>query len=1243
MNRGVTKLLCLYLPVLFLGLFHPLPPPAVAGETEDFRFAKKLQDDGMFVAAAEEFLRFAERYPNSTLRDEALMGAGETYMRAGRAVLALDVFERFLDAYGSEEKASTARFYRGRIFKALGRYREAAVEFLRVPDESAGCALVDESLLEGGESLLSAGEPEEAAGVFRRLMSQHGRSDLVPRATYSLALALVATGRDLGAEKVLEKLVDQHPASPVAALALVKLGEWALRRGDIDRAEERFELVVERYREKSLQEKGMFKLIGIYARRGNDRKVLEASERYLDRFPEVERRGAVFTGAIDAAWNLERYDRALTMVDACVAEGAVNDTTGVLPLYRGRILAGTGMRDEALEELSSFRRAYPASPLMREALVLEAGLRVEGGSPREAARLYHLALLEAESGMEGLAILAHLAELSARNLADTASAIRYWETIVSEDRDGGMAEEALWHASAARERIGDIDGARTGFETLVERFPGGRFAGDAKRRLASIAASPHWGEDAVRALARAAVSGAPEAVRRVRAAVALLETAGDPEGAAGILDQALEMDLPDSLIAEARYYLGKAHARIYEKSSAEGDADSDARSRALSIWWEIARDHVGTPFGMRAHRDYLEYKLHDLKPGSRLARLDEFSRIYGGGPAGRWAAGKRIDILYVMARDGEQWAADSARTLCEQLLRGGASGAEDREPLLKYGYLNRMGGNLEAAGRSFADFVQRYGDDRRAAPVLYDLGETLIQLRRYGEAEDAYSRCLERVPNRSLAEKCALRIGDCLYFRRRFDEAARTYAEFAARYPGSSLIDEAAYRQAIALEQGGGTTGADSILSRLAEKEDIDRDLRSRLLRKLGQRLHERGESTDARPLVEELVTLERSTGNLKLLADILFAAGEYGSAIDTYSAAMKFADADTCGILGGRARARFHDNDFKRAGRDLSSLLGICHAHPAIPSVYLERGIVEVKGGQCGEAEATLQALRENYPGTEAALRALYHLAVCDMKRGGFDAAVEKLNAFAHASPQSPIIDRVYFKLASAHFGAGNLHLAAQNYTLAAEASRDADMRLGAMKNVGTVYQELEEYNKAAEAWRRVTEQFPEDAGIVEIFFNLGFCYGQAGRHDMAYEVYSRIPGIAENEEQQGRAHYWSGISLKSLGRCGEAVRDFLRVPYLRTGGMWGVTAKLEAAACYEEIGKIDQAGDIYRDVISSHGEGSDWGQVARKALDRLESVRGSGKSDGKSGKNGDVPRGDGTGSGGAPRGGAVLREGGS
>jgi len=203
-------------------------------------------------------------------------------------------------------------------------------------------------------------------------------------------------------------------------------------------------------------------------------------------------------------------------------------------------------------------------------------------------------------------------------------------------------------------------------------------------------------------------------------------------------------------------------------------------------------------------------------------------------------------------------------------------------------------------------------------------------------------------------------------------------------------------------------------------------------------------------------------------------------------------------------------------------------------------------------------------------------------------------------------MIDRVYFSLASAHFAAEDLNLAAEHYGLAAEAATDRDRRLLSLQNLGRVRQRLEDWEKAAEAWQAIAEEFPGRAESIEALFNLGFCYTQSGKLELAWEVYRRIPGVARTEEQRGRAHYWSGAVLKNLGRYDEAIREFLRVPYLQTGGMWGVTAKLEAAGAYEMTGRFDEAERIYSAVLSNRGPDSDWGRIAAEGLERIESRRG-------------------------------------
>jgi TolA-binding protein len=275
---------------------------------------------------------------------------------------------------------------------------------------------------------------------------------------------------------------------------------------------------------------------------------------------------------------------------------------------------------------------------------------------------------------------------------------------------------------------------------------------------------------------------------------------------------------------------------------------------------------------------------------------------------------------------------------------------------------------------------------------------------------------------------------------------------------------------------------------------------------------------------------------------------------------------------------------------------------------VLLEKGRIEAEEGRCDEAARTLDELQKKFGGTAEGTEALFYLALCDLKRGGYREAAEKLETFVASATNSAILPQAYFKLGSSHYGAGNLNLAAKYYALAAESSKESELSFTAWKNLGSVQQQLEQWNDAAATWQKLVETFPEHDGIVEVLFDLGYCYGQAGKNELAYDVYVRIPDVATNEEQQGRAHYWTGMTLKNMGRYDEAIRELLRVPYLKTGGMWGVTSKLEAAGCYEAKGDLAQAKTIYESVLSANGPASDWGRVASDGLKRIAEREASG-----------------------------------
>jgi TolA-binding protein len=1191
---------------------------AFAGENEDLNFAKKLRRDGMYVAAAEEFLRFTEKYPQSVFRPEALFSAAESYLQAAKANDALATYEKFIEAYPKDERACLARLQRGRVFKALKRYKEGADELLLIPDENPACPVIDQALLEAADCLMSMGDSDGASRVLRRLINERAGSPLAPRARYMLALALINTGRDMEADQVLADVVKLYPSSPVRALALVQLGDRALAQNDYAKAEAYYRAVEKDFKEDPLSEKAVLGLIGIDAKRGDEDGVLSESERFLEKYPNSDARATVMRGAIDAALKSKKPDRALALVATLRSGAAASDSTGELSLLTARALAAALKTNEAIAEIETMRRTHPASPFLREAIVLEAELRDRAGAPLEAARLYNLALMGNENRDERIRINARLADLSAARLADTLSAIRYWQIVADDDKDGTAAEEAIFRESMLKEKIGDVAGATRGFEAVVSRFPDGTYAAQARDRLVALALTPVWNESIGRRLARIAAWDAGAAQRAIETGAVLVDDARDAVTAVPILEGALSKELSDSLRAKGSYYLGTARIMRAEAAAARGEDAKAERARGIDMLKTTAERYANTAWGERASREYIERNESAWNIAERLGRIEDYLAAYGRGAGRWWALTKRAQYLSERASQGDTIAANTALAAANEVAGSNAPASEKKDAMLIAARLMRAKGDHAGAARAFGGFVLANPDDARVTGVLYDLGEELLATRDYAGAAAAYDRCLARSPGRAIAEKCMIRKGDCLYYRGAFGEAADAFAAFAAEYPESGLAGEAIYREALAREKAGDAKKGDELLAGLLARQDTPRPVRLRTLALLGGRYLEDRQYEAARPLLVELAAGERTAANLTAAGEAQLGAGDYEGAAKSFGEALGMQGADTCRIIAGRAKTSMRLKQTGAYERDTALLASRCGTYKGLGSVLLERGRIEAEEGRCEDAERTLDELQTKFGGSDDATEALFYRALCDLKRGGYREAAQKLETFVASAPNSAILPQAYFKLASSHYGAGNLNLAAKYYALAAESSKDPELSFSAWKNLGSVQQQLEQWNDAAATWQRLVETYPERDGIVEVLFDLGFCYNQAGKNELAYDVYSRIPDVATSEEQQGRAHYWAGMSLKNIGRYDEAIREFLRVPYLKTGGMWGVTSKLEAASCCEAKGDLAQAKTIYESVLSANGPASDWGKVASDGLKRIadREAAGGGKTGENSGK---------------------------
>ena len=1191
---------------------------AYAGENEDFRFAEKLRRDRMYIAAAEEYIRFCDKYPVSTLHPKALFSAGESWMQAGKPQKALESFETYLNSYPEDNNICKAMFYRGHIYKKIERYQDGASEFLLLADEYQDCPLVERALLEAGECLLSAGNAAEAAKALKRLITEYKDTDFAARALYTISLALISMDRELEACSNFEKLARNYPDSPLAGFALLKLGERAVDMEESEKAERYFRKVIDDYEEVAIKEKARFNLIDIYLQGEDYKSALSESEIYIENFKKANRRDGIYIIAIAAASKIDDTRKSLSLIDDYRKEFAEGDSTGWTYVKSAKLLWREGQIGKALRQLESMKKMFPETSYSSEVLLLTADLNFAAGLKRKAIRYYNLVLAEngltskAEDGLTNQPgeILVKLAGIYSDDLADTLSAVRCLEE-AAVWADGETKQKALFKAARLRELAGNYEAAVLHYSRLLGEFPGGDYSPEAKKRLELLGLKKQWDKNLAGKLKSIASSDKKKHLRFLETGIVFYEDARDFDTAIELIEKALSGELSEDMGGKARFYLGKAYLSKYRISVLKDNKNEEYHNKASSLWLDVARNFNSTRWGEEAHKAYLDCKFEKWTLDTRIQRLDEFLKYYGAGSNRWWALKQKADFLYEAAVSGEKWAVDSTMKVCEEILIGSPPDNIKYDAVKKKGYLYRGTGNYKRASELFTEYLSYDSSGPARARVCYDLGEIRISLKEYQKAIDAYNCCLKMNPGGGLAENSYLRRGDCYFFMKRYEEAEKEYEIFPRLFPVSSLSDVAEFRRGLTLDRIRKTERADSIFRALLDRENIDSDLRVKLLGKMGKRYHSEMQFDKAKRAYTELVSLEKTAANLTLLAELLEKTGDMIEAEESFSGALALAESDTCRILKGRAKTRYRLGKYGKGEKDLEKLWELCPDSEGVASVLLEKGMIFINNKDPENARKTLDYITDRFKETEYAKTALYYLALCDIEGGGYLEAEEKLNLFLAGSPHSPIVCMAYFKLASAELKMEKLNLAARNFTLASEVCSNSELSLKALKNLARIYQKMENWEKASSTWEEIIEKHPADVDIVELLFKLGFSYSQAGRYRLAYDVYSRIPAIAVNEKELGRAHYWAGISLKNIGKYREAIREFLRVPYLRTGGMWGVTSELEAAGCYAKLERYDEAARIYGDIISSHGKNSDWGKIAAGALTQIQNEKNKQQSD--------------------------------
>ncbi|MDM9630977.1 tetratricopeptide repeat protein [Robiginitalea aurantiaca] len=344
----------------------------------DFQKALSLGFLGREGEKQQALTAFIDAYPKSTLKDDAYLELGNSFVQEGKSSEAIAAYDRLISEYRMSSLVPTAMMRKGLVFYNRGDNREALEVFKEVtrvyPDSDQAVQAVQTAKL----IYVDLGEVDAYAQWVRGLDYVEVSDQELETASYDAAEKQYLDGNATRAEKAFEAYLKEFPGGSRHIEARFRLATLYFQRGETEKALEPFKMVAESGTGE-MAEQALTRVC----------EILISGEGYPQAIPYLKRLEAIAdipqnrtyaqSNLMKAYFENKQYSEVLEYAQKVLDNPSLNDRIrSDARLMTARAAMETGDATKA-------REAY--------ALVLETG-----GREAKAEALYYKAFFEREDG-----------------------------------------------------------------------------------------------------------------------------------------------------------------------------------------------------------------------------------------------------------------------------------------------------------------------------------------------------------------------------------------------------------------------------------------------------------------------------------------------------------------------------------------------------------------------------------------------------------------------------------------------------------------------------------------------------------------------------------------------------------------------------------------------------------------------------------------------------------------------------
>lgn len=508
-------------------------------------------------------------------------------------------------------------------------------------------------------------------------------------------------------------------------------------------------------------------------------------------------------------------------------------------------------------------------------------------------------------------------------------------------------------------------------------------------------------------------------------------------------------------------------------------------------------------------------------------------------------------------------------------------------------------GSYERAMDILERFIQTYPGSSLVPPARLLIGQALFHRHKYYEALEYFEGLRDMAGFIGLQDAVLYWIAEVHFRSNNFSRAASYYREIIDRYPSSEYANPARYSLGWSLFEEGAYAKALNQFTALEDSKGAASFLQDAAL-KIVECLYNLKEYVSVKQRVARYL---RSYGQDPLITAYLsFYLGEseyytdnYPAAVAAYEKAAQYAPDRKMKALAqvGSLWARIKMKDFAGAESAAQQINVGDLEKPNQDILMLARAAINAGLGKQQEAEEVY--MRVISQATNPLVVAQGHLGRAEAlyEKGDYGAAAAgyelALSNVDERAVSGDMRDSIRQGLAWARLREGDYRAALEEFERIARDSRDEDVKVGALCQIGDAHQDSGDFIHAEEVYEQILRDYPKGNYVDYVRYRQGILLLRKGQNDGAVSAFSSLLREFPQSPLLDKTTYALGLAYFQASSY-DAASDALRV--FKTGF---ADSPVRAQALYilgvslRNIRKYEEALDVFSTIVAGYEENSD------------------------------------------------------